>query len=171
MSVKIKGCTLKLEYSFILVISFCILLNFNRVTDVLLYSSVHELAHLAVLCIVGGKPDSLTLAYYGAALKYSTRLPILSELAVIVAGPLANLILYFISGDDINLVLFILNSLPVYPLDGGRVLNLFSYKATALVGRVLIVLLAVLSVYMIVVYKSFSLILITVYLTFYMINY
>lgn len=137
----------------------------------LFFSGVHELAHLTLLILFGGRPDSLTFSFYGLALRYSSALSGLKEFFVILAGPAVNLILYLILGDDINLILFALNILPVYPLDGGRILSLFSCRLSNTVSRIFLILILILSVYLIVEYKSFSLLLIAVYLTAYSILY
>lgn len=137
----------------------------------LLYCALHELSHLAALLTVGGKADALKFSFYGLALTYSSKLSKKNEIFVLICGPLANLILYFITYNELNLILFFLNILPVYPLDGGRILEIFSYRASKIVSVILIVILAAASLCFIVFYKSFSLFLITVYLIFYSANY
>ncbi len=171
MSFKVKGCNIGIEYSFILVLSIAALFGADDILKMLLFSSAHELSHFAALILLGGRADSITLSFYGAALKYSKPLTIKRELCVIISGPITNLILFFFLRDDINLILFLLNILPVFPLDGGRVLELFSYKASLIVSKILIVLLFLLSLYLIVKFKSFSMFLITMYLIFYTVNY
>lgn len=137
----------------------------------LIFSSVHELSHLLVLLITGGSPDSIKLSFYGIALKYSCKLSRIREFAVIIAGPMINFILYLFLKDDINLMLFILNIFPVFPLDGGRILELFSYKLSAVTGKIFLAILIIVSLYLIIFYHSFSLFLISIYLIFYSINY
>lgn len=137
----------------------------------LIFSSVHELSHLLVLLITGGSPDSIKLSFYGIALKYSCKLSRIREFAVIFAGPMINFILYLFLKDDINLMLFILNIFPVFPLDGGRILELFSYKLSAVTGKIFLAILIIVSLYLIIFYHSFSLFLISIYLIFYSINY
>lgn len=166
----IKNCKVKIEFSFVLVLSFATLLDVNSLMRLLLFSGIHELAHLLMLVLCGGKPDSLTFSFYGLALKYSSRLSRTKELLIILSGPAVNLILYLILKDDTNLILFFLNTLPIYPLDGGRILNLYSYRISNLISKVFLILIMVLSFYMIIEYKSFSMLLIAVYLTAYSIG-
>lgn len=147
------------------------MLGANELLYLLLFSALHELGHLIVLAICGGKADSLTFSFYGLALKYSSRLSRLKEFFVLLAGPLVNLILYFIIRDDINLILFAINILPVYPLDGGRILRLFSYRVSVIVSKIFLILIVILSVWLIVEFKSFSMLLIAVYLAVYSIMY
>lgn len=171
MKFKVKDCDIIIDYTFILVLSFAALFSASQVLYMLVYCAFHELSHLTALVIVGGKADVLKFSFYGLALRYSNKLSKKSEIFVLICGPLANLILYFIFYDELNLILFLLNILPVYPLDGGRILELFSYRASKVVSIILIAILAVSSLYFIVLYRSFSLFLITVYLIFYSANY
>lgn len=171
MEFYIKKCKIKIEFSFILVLSFATLLDVDSLVKLLFFSGVHELAHLLTLILFGGSADSLTFSFYGLALKYSSPLSRIKEFFVILSGPAVNLILYLILKDDINLILFCLNVLPVYPLDGGRILNLYSYRISNAVSKVFLILIIILSFYMIIAYKSFSMLLIAVYLTAYSIMY
>lgn len=152
-------------------LSFAVLLGAESITDLLLYSTLHEAGHLLLLVLCGGKPDSLRFSYYGLALKYSTHLSAGKESIVLLAGPFVNLLLYLAVGNEINLLLFVLNMLPVYPIDFGRVIRLFSYKLSKLLGYITLAVLVPLSIYMLVAYKSFSLVFIVCYLMIYSINY
>lgn len=152
-------------------LSFAVLLGAESIIDLLIYSALHESGHFFVLLICGGKPDSLKLSYYGLALKYSTPLSKTKECLVLLAGPFVNLVLYLLLKNEINLLLFVLNMLPVYPIDFGRVIRLFSYRLSKVLGCITLALLIPLAVYMFVVYKSFSLIFIVCYLIIYSFNY
>ena len=171
MKIKVFGFDFILEFSFLLILCFGIILGARDLVMLLLFSCLHELGHVFALLSVGGKIDTLTLSFYGLALKYNSGLCDIKELFVILCGPLVNLILYLFLKDDINLILFCLNIVPVYPLDGGRIARIVFPKASIYISAVTLVLLCVLSLYMIVFYKSFSLILISCYLVAYSINY
>lgn len=171
MKFKINDCDIIIDYSFILVLSFSALFNAKDVAYMLLYCAIHELSHLTALVIVGGRADELKFSFYGLALKYSSRLSRTKEIIVLICGPFANLILYILFRDELNLILFFLNIMPVYPLDGGRILDLFSYRASKAVSIMLIIILVIFSLYFIIFYKSFSLFLISIYLIFYSANY
>lgn len=171
MRIKLFGFYLIVDYSFFLMLSFAVLLGAESIVDLLLYSSLHEAGHLLLLFLCGGRPDSLRLSYYGLALKYSTNLSKFKECIVLLAGPLVNFILYLVLKNEINLLLFVLNMLPVYPIDFGRAIRLFSYNASRVFGYITLALLIPLAVYMLAVYKSFSLAFIVCYLIIYSINY
>ena len=171
MSFLLFGCRVKIEFSFILMLCFAIVLGADSIAYLLLFSAFHELGHFAVLLAFGGKAESLTFSFYGLALKYETKLGRFAETLVILAGPLVNLILYLILRDDINLLLFFVNMLPVYPIDFGRVVKLYFPAFSKVISIVFLVFLSIFSVYLIIVYKSFSLIFITCYLIIYSVLY
>ncbi|MCC8073275.1 MAG: hypothetical protein LIO62_04030, partial [Clostridiales bacterium] len=171
LTFSIFGCKIKIEYSFVLILCFSLLLGADDLLELLLCSIMHESGHLVALVLCGGGADSLTFSYYGLALKYSSLLSKGKEFLVLFSGPAVNLILYLIFKNDINLLLFVLNALPIFPLDGGRILRLFLPKTSKVVSIILLVAVFVLSIFMMVHYKSFSLLLIAVYLLIYSINY
>lgn len=152
-------------------LSFGIILGAEDIADLLLFSSLHELGHLIALILCGGRADSLTLSFYGLALKYSTLLSRTRESFVLIAGPIVNLVLYLLFRNDINLLLFILNMLPVYPIDFGRIIRLYNYNLSKILGVISLIALVILSLYLLICYKSFSLIFIVCYLIVYSINY
>lgn len=171
VSFYIKRCRVTVDFSFILILSFALLLEVDNIIYLILFSILHELGHLLSLKICGGNADSLTLSFYGLALKYSNTLSRNKELIIIASGPMVNLLLYLVLRDNINLALFVLNMLPIFPLDGGRLVMLFSYKLSVALSRVFTILIFVVSIIMVVKYKSFSLLLISIYLVAYSIMY
>ena len=78
---------------------------------------------------------------------------------------------YLFFKDNINLILFLLNCLPVYPLDIGRIVRLFSIKASRILSVITVILICILCVNMLIYNKSYSLIFVTIYLIIYSINY
>lgn len=171
MKIKLFGIDFILEYSFLLMLSFGIILGAEDIASLLLFSSLHELGHFAALMICGGRADSLTFSFYGLALKYSTVLSTGKETLVLIAGPLVNLALYLVLRDDINLLLFVINMMPIYPIDLGRIIRLYNYKISKILGVITLIILVALSLFLLIFYKSFSLIFIVCYLIVYSINY
>lgn len=171
MHFKLKKCDIFIDYAFILVLSLAAVFNSSRLLYLLLFSFLHEMGHLSALLISKSEPYEMRLSYYGFAIRYEDNLPIIKECTVLLSGPMVNLILYLFFKDDINLILFLLNCLPVYPLDVGRIVRLFSLKASRILSIITIVLICILCVYMLIYNKSYSLIFVTVYLIIYSINY
>ena len=99
----------------------------------------HEIWHMIILHILGGNTQSVSFSQYGIGLKTNV-LSYRQEAAVALAGPAASLALtvvfaviarYFVFTEITvfiafsNFALFLVNILPVYPLDGGRALHCF----------------------------------------------
>ncbi len=98
-----------------------------------IFSFLHEIAHILALKLVRGRVRGLHTGAVGVGLDTSS-LSYSGELVVAIAGPAMSLFLFFCflpfaSKSPVhffccfsNLIIFTLNILPVYPLDGGRVL-------------------------------------------------
>lgn len=141
------------------------LMGYYDALYVILFSSLHEIGHLVCLYLCKGKAERLTLSFYGFGLTYETSLSRAREVLVLLSGPAINLILWLFLKDDINLILFWLNILPVYPLDGGRALQQFcSYRTFYYFSIAVLVILVILSLYLLIWYKIFSLFFIVIYL-------
>ena len=89
-------------------------------------AGIHELAHIVVIRALGGRVYRITLHPGGAEIAVSG-LGYLQEMAAAAAGPLASLLLTFSCRAAPRLAVCgllqgLLNLLPLYPLDGGRIL-------------------------------------------------
>ena len=160
----IKEFKIRIEFSFIFILCLSLVLGYKNTGLLILFCFFHELGHLFSLLAVGGKPDSLNVSFFGIALKYNCRLSLGREAIVIAAGPLINLIFYLILRDEINLFLLVLNMLPVYPLDGGRLLNLVLPKHSKYISFIFLAIMLVVSIFVLINYSVFSLLLLCFYL-------
>ena len=109
------------------------LVNGWRLLAVILSAALlHELGHLLVLGLLGGRVTGLRVSVFGAELTTdAARLSYPGEIAAVLAGPAVNLLCglalaglraWVAAGAHLSLCLF--NLLPVRPLDGGRALAL-----------------------------------------------
>lgn len=171
MEFNILGCKVKIEFSFVLMLCFAVLLRAESLGDLLLFSSLHEAGHLVTLVLFGGRADSLTLSYYGLALRYSSKLSKLKETAVLMSGVTVNLIFYLWLRDDVNLLLLFINMMPVYPIDFGRVISLYFPKLSRIISTIFLILLMLLAFYLLVFKGSFSMMFIVCYLLIYTLCY
>ena len=113
---------------------------------VMLFALLHELGHLLCGVILGFKVNCLKIMPLGFCLEFKTKIDdynrkigksnilIIKKLLINIAGPLVNVIIIVIASilninKNIiysNLIILIINLIPIYPLDGGRILkNIF----------------------------------------------
>lgn len=164
MEIKFKNIVFKLDFSFLILLSFAVMYGYQNTADLIIYSALHEAGHLITLLIFGVKPKMIKLSFYGAGLKYNNTLSKTKDFFVLISGPLINLILFILFRSEINLILFLVNIFPASPLDGGRIIKLFFPKLSRAVTLVFLILLSCLSCYLMFEYKIFSLMLISIYL-------
>ena len=128
------GTPVYLKYWFFILLPLFLLQNdFSTSIDwflsIFVAVLVHELAHTAVAKKLNHYVEHVYLdVFNGAAAIDTTYSPYNQTILIVAAGPLSNLVLWFIGsylGLDIfaqvNMFLFIFNILPIYPMDGGRI--------------------------------------------------
>lgn len=107
---------------------------------------VHEIGHLSLGIYFKWNIKNITIYPFGGCIKFDDKInkPIKEELLILIFGPIFQFIFYlllvflslngFISYRNINIIkyynyaLLIFNLLPIYPLDGGMLLNLLLQK-------------------------------------------
>lgn len=164
MEFYIKSLKIRIEYTFIFILCAALISGYENAFSFIAYCFLHEAGHLAALLIAGGRPRLLLFSVFGAGLKYDSPLPAAGEAFVILAGPAVNLLLFFAAGDELNLFLAVLNLIPVFPLDGGRLLKLAAPKAYAYVSFAFLALMTAFSVYLLTRHGVFTLLIICIYL-------
>lgn len=108
---------------------------------------IHELAHSFVAKRLGWTVYKIEVGLFTGSASVDTNIPEKDSIPVIAAGPLSNLILAIVSiplyliltGVNpfldrllndlfvVNIFMFIFNILPIYPMDGGRLLKDFLF--------------------------------------------
>ena len=114
---------------------------------IIIFAVIHELGHLVAGLLVGMKPEKIELKPYGVSISFKL-LPSdynskvanankleLKKIFVAIAGPLTNLIIIIIANSMqmellsnlmvvyANILLIVFNLIPIYPLDGGRIIK------------------------------------------------
>lgn len=113
----------------------------------LLSITLHEAAHLLVLRVLRARIHRLRLSGCGATI-LTEPLSYSREILVAAAGPTVNLAILMLMAQDspalalVNFCLFAYNMLPLYPLDGGRILRaalhlMFSEHTAAILEKII----------------------------------
>lgn len=109
---------------------------------------LHELSHMAVSIILNEKVSSLRLFPWGCTLNLSSLPGKSHSLPILMAGPLFNLIMYFLDifpTENLSLALF--NLMPVMPLDGGVIVNIIFGRAAFFISVIFIAFTIALCLY------------------------
>lgn len=113
----------------------------NTYIATMFFCFLHEVGHLLMGIFLGFKPEKMEMIPFGFCLEFKhntqkgSNEKLKSNILIAIAGPLTNVIIIFMTmflqtsfmGKDvvvyINLLILALNLIPIYPLDGGRVLK------------------------------------------------
>ena len=184
--------TIKLNLNiFLFLLLFLVTNQLEIYALVMIFALIHELAHLVTGMLIGLKPETLRMMPLGFCIEFKTNIEdynkkilksnILSvkKIIIAIAGPFVNLIivlfgiLYNIDTNIIyaNLLIFLFNMLPIYPLDGGRILKnilkmfFINRKAndyTNVISNLLVIVLTIVSSILILIYKNIAILVIIV---------
>ncbi len=136
MRVNLGRTALRINISFAAVMTLMLILDESGMCAIGLFCCiVHEAGHIICLLVLGEKPASVELSFYGIKLerKEPSILTAAEELAVYIAGPAMNIIFSAVlfplgarhdgikTAAVISLCVGVFNLIPCRPLDGGNV--------------------------------------------------
>ena len=132
---------------FLLLILFYITKQIEFYAIIMFFAIIHELGHLLTGLTLGMKPEKIELKLFGLSVSFKISIDEynkkikkanmleVKKIIVALAGPITNLLIILIANfihlNDYqknmiiysNLLLILINMLPIFPLDGGRVLK------------------------------------------------
>lgn len=151
----------------------------------MLFVLIHELTHMIVGISLGFKPKKIIVMPFGFKIEFKeiewNKKIELKNAIISFAGPLANVVILLIAAFlklhtniiYINLIITLFNLLPIYPLDGGRILksiltvkleNKKAYKIVNRISNICIILITGLSSILILALKNIHIIWVIIYL-------
>lgn len=185
---------------FILIILFYFTRQIQIYSLLMIFALLHEIGHMIAGLLLGFKPDTISIMPVGVSIDFNintydynkkikngNRLNF-KKIIISLAGPLTNVIIVlinFIFGNNnnsiiySNLLLAIFNLMPIYPLDGGRILkNILSIfwgrynaiKYTNTISNIFICILTMFTSIFVLQYKNVFILLILSYLWYLVLN-
>ena len=182
---------------FAIILIFLITKNIGIYAILMLFALIHELGHLVCGILLGFKPQSISIIPFGFKLGFKVKCDdynlkikkgnklTLKRMMIAFAGPLTNIfcivilclfkkyISWYQNGIYANILLILFNLIPIYPLDGGRIMqgliHIFiglreSYSYTKTVTNINVILLTMISSILILYYKNIAILLVVIYL-------
>lgn len=180
---------------------FFILFYFTKQIEVysyiLFFAAIHECGHLLAGILLGFKPENIILSPLGLSIQFKifedeynkkiakSNMMEVKKILIALAGPMTNLLIILLfcifrfSNLNLeliiysNLIICLFNLIPIYPLDGGRILKSFfslligRYKANNLISvisNVFMIILTFFSSILVFYLENIAIFLITVYL-------
>ena len=152
---------------------------------VMVFALIHELSHLLCGVLLGFKVNTIKIMAFGFCIEFDSviedynkkilksNMTSFKKIIVALTGPLVNLlivILGILCNVDMNIVysnflIFIFNLLPIYPLDGGRILknilkifvgNRKANTCTNLIANIITIALTMVSSVLIIIYNNIA---------------
>ena len=174
---------------FLFILIFILTHQIEIYGTVMIFAIIHELGHMIIGLILKLKPKKIDIMPFGISITFEDygyeKLLEIKKVIIAFAGPIINIIIaiitYFMNIKIetkalivySNLLIAIFNLLPIYPLDGGRILRGFlklntgTEKVDLIINRVsntLVIMLTVISSITILYFKNISILFVITYL-------
>lgn len=149
----------------------------------MIFVIIHEFFHLLTGIILGYKIKSLKIEILGISLGFHENINEynnIKKIIILMMGPISNIIIALIFDFFklpkivyVNLVIAIFNLIPVYPLDGGQILNrilriiygnIEAYKITSWINTIIMSIITAIASIAILYLKNMSIVIIVLFL-------
>lgn len=129
----------------------------------MLLISVHELGHILISLIFKWNIDKIIILPFGGLTKYNEKInrPLIEEFLIAISGIVFQIVFFILVKEiidynyfsAINYFIIIFNLIPIYPLDGSKILNIFfnvittyknSISLTIIISYIFIIILSLL---------------------------
>ncbi len=119
-------------FSYIFAFIFFLMGYFNNYIVFMLIIFIHELGHILSGLLLKWKIDKVIILPCGCLTKFNVIInkPIIEEFIISIMGIIFQIIFTFRINRLYSIVIIIFNLLPIYPLDGSKLVNLFLNRLT-----------------------------------------
>lgn len=124
----------------IIVLTFISIGKFRFISYFMLLITVHELGHILVSIYFKWNIEKIIILPFGGLTKFNEIInkPLIEEFLIAVSGIMLQMIFFMLIKDKIdynyisaiNYFIIIFNLIPIYPLDGSKILNIIFNKLT-----------------------------------------
>ena len=174
---------------FLFIIIFIITHQIEIYAWIMLFAFIHELGHIFAGLVLKLKPKTLELMPFGVSITFEVyeykKLVEIKKILIALAGPLTNLLIILISiplhiSDNLkqmiiysNMLIAVFNMIPIYHLDGGRILKGIirirksEIKADEIINKtsnILIILITAMSSIIVLYAKNIAIVFVLIYL-------
>lgn len=188
---------------FVFLIIFYFTKQIELYAFIMFFAFIHELGHLIAGLIMGMKPEKIELMPFGFSISFKISVEEynkkikkgnmleIKKIIVAIAGPITNFVIILLTdmlNIDVlksitiiytNFLIMLFNLLPIYPLDGGRILKSIlhinfgkrkSEKYINLVSKATVIIIVALSSILILYLHNIAIFLIDIYLLYLMVK-